>query len=175
MEADRFRVVANIPYNITNPIVARLIEYRAIIRDAVLMVQKEVADRMVATPGGKDYGTISIIMAATGKAKIIRKLSPSVFWPRPQVDSAMVTYQRQSKKVAAIKDMELLLQTVSLFMGHRRKMLKACVKFAEGRLAGVHHWTDVFDRAFVESHLRPEQLSAENYISIANLCHEILA
>ena len=113
-------------------------------------------------------------MAATGKAKIIRKLSPSVFWPRPQVDSAMVIYQMQSEKIAAIKDMELFQQTISLFMGHRRKMLKACVKFAEGRLAQVHHWTDVFDRAFVESHLRPEQLSAENYISIANLCHEIL-
>ena len=127
---------------------------------------------MVAGPGGKDYGVLSIIMAATGKAKVIRKLKPSVFWPRPQVDSAMVSYYRQPEKVAQIKDMELLRGVVSLFMGHRRKMLKACVKFAEGRLAEVHQWGDIFERAFVEAHHRPEVLSAENYVSIANLCYE---
>ena len=86
----------------------------------------------------------------------------------------MVVYQRQKTKVDQIKDIAMLKEVVSLFMGHRRKMLKACVKFAEGRLAEVRHWGDIFDRTFVDPHHRPEQLSAENYISIANLCHEVL-
>jgi 16S rRNA A1518/A1519 N6-dimethyltransferase RsmA/KsgA/DIM1 with predicted DNA glycosylase/AP lyase activity len=86
----------------------------------------------------------------------------------------MVAYQRQKKKVEQIKDIAILKEVAGLLMGHRRKMLKACVKFAEGRLAEVHHWGDIFERAFVDPHNRPEQLSAENYISIANLCHEAL-
>jgi hypothetical protein len=53
-------------------------------------------------------------------------------------------------------------------------MMRACVKFAEGKLADVHHWDDIFLRSFVEPHHRPEELSAENYIAIANLCHEAL-
>ncbi len=170
-------LVANLPYSVGSPLIVDLIAAGAgdIVCDAMYVtVQKEVADRLVASPGNKDYGILSILMAATGKAQIIRKLKPSVFWPRPQVDSAMVVYQRQKTKVDQIKDIAMLKEVISLLMGHRRKMLKACVKFADGRLADVHHWGDIFDRTFVDPHNRPEQLSAENYISIANLCHEVL-
>ncbi|MCD6395415.1 MAG: ribosomal RNA small subunit methyltransferase A [Planctomycetes bacterium] len=170
-------LVANLPYGVGSALMVDLLAAGAgdVACDAMYVtVQGEVADRLVAAPGNKDYGILSILMAATGKAQIIRKLKPSVFWPRPQVDSAMVAYQRQKKKVERIKDIAILKEVVSLLMGHRRKMLKACVKFADGRLAEVHHWGDIFDRAFVDPHNRPEQLSAENYISIANLCHEAL-
>jgi 16S rRNA A1518/A1519 N6-dimethyltransferase RsmA/KsgA/DIM1 with predicted DNA glycosylase/AP lyase activity len=68
--------------------------------------------------------------------------------------------------------MDFFREVVALFMGHRRKMLKACVKLAEGRLARVRDWGDIFARAFAEPHHRPEELSAESYISIANLCYE---
>jgi len=171
-------LVANLPYSVGSPLMVDLVADGAgdVVCDAMgVTVQKEVADRIIAPPGNKDYGILSVLMAATGKAQIIRKLKPSVFWPRPQVDSAMVVYQRQKNKVDQIKDIALLKEVISLFMGHRRKMLKACVKFAEGRLADVHHWGDIFDRTFVDPHHRPEQLSAENYISIANLCHEVLS
>jgi 16S rRNA (adenine1518-N6/adenine1519-N6)-dimethyltransferase len=170
-------LVANLPYSVGSPLIVDLVAGGAgdVVCDAMhVTMQKEVADRLVAPPGNKDYGILSVLMAATGKAQIIRKLKPSVFWPRPQVDSAMVVYQRQKTKADQIKDIAMLKEIVSLFMGHRRKMLKACVKFAEGRLAEVHHWGDIFDRTFVDPHNRPEQLSAENYISIANLCHEAL-
>ena len=103
---------------------------------------------------------------------MIRKLGPNCFWPRPQVDSAMVAYVRDNDRAGAIQDMRLFSEVVHLFMGHRRKMVKACVKFAEGKLAGVRHWPDVFEEAFVDPQLRPEQLTADNYISIANLCYE---
>jgi len=169
-------LVANLPYSVGSPVMIDLIAGGAgqVVCDAMhVTVQKEVAERMVAGPGSRDYGMVSVLMAATGKAQMLRKLKPSVFWPRPEVDSAMVSYQRQAEKADEIKDIGLLKEVVSLFMGHRRKMLKACVRFAEGRLAEVHHWADVFERAFVEPHHRPEELSAEDYISIANLCHEL--
>ncbi len=86
----------------------------------------------------------------------------------------MVQYERDKEKVAQIQSMEMLQEVVGLFMGHRRKMLKACVKFAEGKLAAVHHWDDIFTRSFVEPQHRPEELSAQNYIALANLCYETL-
>jgi 16S rRNA (adenine1518-N6/adenine1519-N6)-dimethyltransferase len=109
-------------------------------------------------------------MAATGSARIFRKLPPTVFWPRPQVDSAMVSFTRDPQKASQIHDMEIFHQVIALFMSHRRKMLKACVKFAEGDLAKVHRWTEIFTEAFVDPHHRPEELSASDYINIANLC-----
>jgi len=173
----RMLLVANLPYSVGSPLMIDLLAGGVgdIVCDAMhVTVQKEVADRLTASSGNKDYGILSVLTAATGKAQIIRKLRPNVFWPRPQVDSAMVAYQRHKTKAAEIKDIVMLKDVVGLFMGHRRKMLKACVKFADGRLADVHHWGDIFDRAFVDAHCRPDELTAENYISIANLCHEVL-
>ena len=173
----RVMLVANLPYSIASPVMMNLIIGRedALIADSMCVtVQKEVADRMAASPGSSDYGIISILMEATGQVRVLRKLKPSVFWPRPQVDSSMVRFTRQKKKVERIHNLEFFKETVNLFMGHRRKMLQACVKFAEGELAGVHGWHDIFSRAFVEPHHRPEELSVEEYISICNICYEQL-
>jgi 16S rRNA A1518/A1519 N6-dimethyltransferase RsmA/KsgA/DIM1 with predicted DNA glycosylase/AP lyase activity len=63
-------------------------------------------------------------------------------------------------------------EVITLFMGHRRKMLKACIKFAEGDLEKVRHWGDVFDEAVVDPHKRPEELTPKEYINLANLCYE---
>ena len=137
-------------------------------------VQKEVADRMVASPGSSDYGTISILMSATGNVHMLRKLPPAVFWPRPQVHSAMVVYNRDPEKADKIHSMEIFTAVINMFMGHRRKMLKACTKFAPAPLDKIHNWQQIFDEAFVDPHKRPEDLSAVGYVSIANLCAELL-
>ena len=86
----------------------------------------------------------------------------------------MVRFDRDEKKAAEIHNVVLFKQVVDLFMGHRRKMMRACVKSAEGRLAEIHNWEDIFTRAFVEPHHRPEELSAVDYVAIANLCIEML-
>lgn len=170
----RTLLVSNLPYNVAASVMLNLIIGPTIADAMYVTVQKEVAERMAALPSHEEYGTLSIFMAATGNVKILRKLGPTVFWPRPQVDSAVVQYERDKEKVARILDIELLQEVVGLFLEHRRKMLRACVKFAQGRLTQIHHWDDIFSRAFVEPHHRPEELSAENYIAIANLCHEAL-
>lgn len=173
----RLLLIANLPYSISSPLIIDLITGapgNIVCDEMYITVQHEVARRMVAPPGNKEYGTLSILTEATGRTKIIKKLKPNVFWPRPQVDSAMVTYHRQNNKIDEIKDMQTLRQVVSLFLGHRRKMLKACTKFAQGPLENVHNWPDIFDHACIDPHNRPEQLSAQNYIAIANLCHESL-
>ena len=167
----RFMLIANLPYSVAAAVMANLITGPVVCDSMYVTVQKEVAERMVATTGGKDYGVLSIFAAATGQAKILRKLKPSVFWPQPQVESAMLTFRRQPKKAEQIHNMDFFKEIVNLFMGHRRKMLKACVKFSEGRLEKIHNWNDIFNRAVIDPQLRPEEITAENYIAIANLCY----
>ncbi|MHC4237225.1 MAG: 16S rRNA (adenine(1518)-N(6)/adenine(1519)-N(6))-dimethyltransferase RsmA [Planctomycetota bacterium] len=168
----RFFLVANLPYNVGSSVMANLICGPVPADGMFVTIQKEVADRMAATPGGSDYGTLSILMAATGSVRFLRKLPASVFWPRPQVESAMVSFERDHKKVEQIHDMQTFREIICLFMGHRRKMLKACTKFAEGCLGKVRHWSDIFEEAVVDPHMRPEEISPKQYVNIANLCYE---
>jgi len=168
--AGRFLLVANLPYNVAGPLILNLITGSACADAMYVTVQKEVAQRIIAQPGSDDYGTLSIFTAATGKTKIIRTLKPTVFWPQPQVDSAMVSFIRSEEKARHIRSIELFGMVINLFMGHRRKMLKACTKFAQGKLADIRNWTDIFEQSFVDPCYRPEQLSPGNYIAIANLC-----
>ena len=170
----RVLLVANLPYNVASSVMMNLLDGAVVADEMIVTVQKEVAHRMAAEADSDDYGILSIFLAAMGQCRVLRKLSPKVFWPMPQVDSAMVRFDRDAKKVAEIHNIELFKQVVNLFMGHRRKMMKACVKYAQGKLASVHNWQDIFTRAFVEPHHRPEELSAVDYVSIANLCNEML-
>ena len=169
----RLLLVANLPYNVAASVMMNLITGHQIADGMYVTVQKEVAQRMTASAGQKNYGVLSILMAAAGQVKLIRNLKPSVFWPQPQVESAMISFVRQRKKIERIHNISLFREVVGLFMGHRRKMLKACVKFADTTgLEKIRNWGDIFARAFIEPHLRPEELTADDYISIANLCCE---
>jgi 16S rRNA (adenine1518-N6/adenine1519-N6)-dimethyltransferase len=170
----KFLLVANLPYNVASSVMANLLTGDIVADAMTVTVQKEVAQRMAAQPGSDDYGILSILLTAMGCCRILRKLPPSVFWPAPQIDSAIVRFDRDNAKVALIHNIEIFKEVVSLFMGHRRKMLRACVKFAEDKLVNIHHWDDIFTRAFVEPHHRPEELSAVDYVAIANLCNEML-
>jgi 16S rRNA (adenine1518-N6/adenine1519-N6)-dimethyltransferase len=170
----RFLLVSNLPYSVASPLMMNLIT-SSIVSDAMhVTVQKEVADRMTAAPGDKHYGTLSIHMAATGDVKTERVLKPTVFWPQPQVNSAMISFVRKAEKVSRIQSMELLGEVINLFMQHRRKMVKACTRFVAGKLAEINNWPEIFERCSIDPHNRPEQLRPEDFISISNLCHEYL-
>ena len=168
----RFLLVANLPYNVGSSVMANLISGPVAADGMFVTIQKEVAERMAASPGCADYGTLSILMGATGDVHLLKKLPASVFWPRPQVESAMVSFEYNPKKARQIHDMQTFREIINLFMGHRRKMVKACVKFTEGNLEKVRHWNNVFDEAVVDPHKRPEELTPKQFVNIANLCYE---
>ncbi|MHC4461703.1 MAG: 16S rRNA (adenine(1518)-N(6)/adenine(1519)-N(6))-dimethyltransferase RsmA [Planctomycetota bacterium] len=168
----RVLLVANLPYNIASPVMLNLVRGPTTVHSMYVTVQKEVAERMTAAPGSKDYGILSILLSATGDVKTERVLRPTVFWPQPQVDSAMVRFVRKNAKVSRIQNMELFSEVVNLFMQHRRKMLKGCTKLAAGELTKIHIWPKIFEQCCIDPHRRPEQLSPEDYIAIANLCYE---
>jgi 16S rRNA (adenine1518-N6/adenine1519-N6)-dimethyltransferase len=170
----RSLLVANLPYNVASPVILNLATGPTIVDQMYVTVQKEVADRMKAAPSSSSYGTLSILLSATGEVKTIRTLKRTVFWPQPQVDSAMVSFVRKNEKLSKIHNMHLFGQIVSLFMGHRRKMLKACTKLARAKLAEIDNWPEIFRKCSIDSTHRPEQLAPQDYIAMANLCLETL-
>ncbi|MCK4752166.1 MAG: ribosomal RNA small subunit methyltransferase A [Planctomycetes bacterium] len=170
----RFLLVANLPYGTASPVMINLISGPVTADAMYVTVQKEVADRMTASPGNSDYGILSILLSATGDVKTERTLRPTVFWPQPQVDSAMVSFVRRQDKVGQVQNFELFAELVNLFMGHRRKMLKACTKLATGRLAEIKSWSILFQSCAIDPTRRPEEISVENYVAMANLCNEYL-
>ncbi len=164
----RVLLVANLPYNVASPVMMNLVTGPATADGMYVTVQKEVARRMTAGPGSGDYGTLSIFLGAAGDVETIRTLKPAVFWPRPQVDSAMVSFVRSRAKAGRIANMDLFAEVIHLFMGHRRKTLLACTKLARERLAGIENWSEIFEQCRIDPQKRPEQLGAEDYIAIAN-------
>ena len=166
--------MANLPYSVAPPVMLNLVVGPAVADSMYVTVQKQVADRMTAPPGSKLYGTLSIFLAATGHIKMERVLKPTVFWPQPQVDSAIVSFVRSKEKVRRIQSMELFSELVNLFMQHRRKMLKACTKFARGKLTEISNWPEIFEQSRVNPHNRPEQLPPDEYIAMANICYKSL-
>ena len=136
----RTLLVANLPYDVASPVMINLVKGPLTVDAMYVTVQKEVAERMTAPPGGRDYGTLSIFLQATGLVELLRTLPPGAFWPPPQVDSAIVRYVRDPNKSQSIPDMDLFGAVISLFMGHRRKMLRACTKHAPPELSDRDTW-----------------------------------
>jgi len=164
----RFLLVANLPYDVASSLFMNLIMGPTISDAMYVTVQKEVADRMTAVPGSGNYGILSIFFGATGDMQTIRTLKPAVFWPQPQVDSAMVSYARNQVKADRIANMEIFSEIVHLFMGHRRKTLLSCSKLARGRLAEIANWPEIFELCCINPKKRPEKLGPDEYIAIAN-------
>jgi len=166
----RLLLVANLPYDVASSLMLNLAKGPVLADEMVVTVQKEVADRMEARPNDKSYGVLSIVLGATGCVQTVRVLKPSVFWPPPGVDSAVVRFVRDEAKCGRIDQVARFGEVVGLFMGHRRKMLRACVKHAPETLGSREQWMGLFDRCGIDPCQRPEALAPEQYVELANLC-----
>ncbi len=166
----RLLLVANLPYDVASALMLNLVKGPLIADEMVVTVQKEVGQRMEAVPKTRDYGTLSILLGATGVVQTLRILKPSVFWPPPGVDSAIVQFVRDEERFGKIDDMATLGKVVSLFIGHRRKMLRACAKHAPEFLGSRDRWMERFERCRIDPKQRPEELSPAQYVELANLC-----
>ncbi len=161
-------LVSNLPYNVACPLMMNLITGPTTADRMYVTVQKEVASRMTAAPGTHDYGKLSILLDATGEIKKIRILKPTVFWPQPQVDSAMIGFIRKQEKVSQIGNMGNFDRIVNLFMGHRRKTLLATSKLEHDGLAKGINWPEIFERCHINPSKRPENLTSEEYVTFSN-------
>jgi 16S rRNA (adenine1518-N6/adenine1519-N6)-dimethyltransferase len=119
----RLKVVANLPYNISTPVIFRLLDSREALTHLTLMLQREVAERIIATPGGKDYGLLSIFTQLYTAPKIIMRVPPEAFHPRPKVESAVVQFEVLERSRIAIEDEGFFKKVAKAAFAQRRKTL----------------------------------------------------
>jgi 16S rRNA (adenine1518-N6/adenine1519-N6)-dimethyltransferase len=153
------KIAGNIPYNLTSPIIFKLIENSDMINDAVLMVQYEVARRITAEKGSKDYGILSVILKYFSDVRFCFKVSPNVFYPKPKVYSAVIhIFMKKIKIDERLK--KTFIEIVKASFGKRRKILKNSL--AESIFADVD-----FSSSGIDLSLRAEQLDVNDFETLA--------
>jgi 16S rRNA (adenine1518-N6/adenine1519-N6)-dimethyltransferase len=131
----RRKLIANLPYAVATPVVANLLISAIPIERMVVMVQWEMAERLTAEPGSKDYAALAVLTQSLAEVKIIRRLPPSVFWPSPAVDSAIVMLKPIPEKRAKIDDPQKFREFLRNLYTHRRKNLRQGISgWPSGRL-----------------------------------------
>ncbi len=121
----RLKLVSNLPFSVATPIITNMLACEVVPEQMVITIQRELADRIVASPGTKDYGALSVWVQSQCDAEILRVLSPSVFWPRPQVESAFVRITLNPAKRSRIEDLKYFHTFVRSMFFHRRKILRS--------------------------------------------------
>lgn len=124
----RWRLVANLPYNVATPIVMRMLEEAPALDSMLVMVQREVGERLAAGPGSKAYGAVSVKVAYYAEARVVGLVPPTVFVPTPKVESALVALRRRSVPPVSVEDPTRLFALVRAGFGQRRKMLRRALR-----------------------------------------------
>jgi len=162
-----FKVIANLPYYITSPIIMKIIQNRHMIEAAVIMVQKEVAQRLIASPGRKDYGILSIAVQLYSDVDLVCEVRREAFIPAPKVDSAVVRLVLRDEPRVKIHDTDLYFKVVEASFAERRKTIKNSLK---RRLALQNLPDDAIDKALAAAGIDPlrrgETLSIEEYADL---------
>jgi 16S rRNA (adenine1518-N6/adenine1519-N6)-dimethyltransferase len=131
----RFKLVANLPYHVATPLMSNLLALDRPPESMTCTIQKEVADRLIAQPGTKDYGSLAIWMQCQCRTEIVRVLPPSVFWPQPKVSSAFVQVVLDGERRRAIPDRASFHEFIRAVFTHRRKLLRGELLSAFGKLS----------------------------------------
>jgi len=164
-----FKVVANLPYNVSTPITLRLSEFRGDITDMVLMFQKEVGERICAHPGQKAYGSLSIYLQYFHEVCPLFDVRRESFSPIPAVDSQVIRITPRKKTPVSVHDEELFFRIVKTSFAHRRKTIKnnlVNLSFPESFIVKV------LEECGIDQARRGETLSMEEYGGMANYIHE---
>lgn len=164
---EKISVAANLPYYITTPIITTLIEAKLPLENIVVMVQKEVADRIAAKPGGKNYGAISVLCQYYTVPETVCTVPAGLFVPAPKVDSAVLKMKLRAKPAVAVKDERLFFRIVKAAFSQRRKTLLNCL--ASNFSIGKDMLTEKLNSAGIDPRRRGETLSLEEYAALAEI------
>jgi 16S rRNA (adenine1518-N6/adenine1519-N6)-dimethyltransferase len=162
------KAVGNLPYHISSPVLAYLVERRRMFSCAVLMFQKELAERLLAKPGSKSYGRLSVLVSYCASVRQLLQVKASAFYPRPKVDSTVVAIVFHDPPPIRARDEEFLFQVVRAAFGKRRKTLKNAL--AAGDLGvDTAHLSRAFSLADIDPQRRAETLSVEDFVRLSDI------
>jgi len=167
----RLVVLGNLPYNISSPVLVRLVESRHRVDRAVLMLQKELADRIVAAPGGRDYGRLTVMLAYCATVRRLFTVPADRFFPRPKVDSAVVEIRFNTAPDFPAHDERFLWKVVQAAFGQRRKTLKNALSGSALPLdaAGAEA---VLHAAGIDPSRRAETLTVAEFVALSHAAAE---
>jgi 16S rRNA (adenine1518-N6/adenine1519-N6)-dimethyltransferase len=153
-------MVANLPYNVATPVVLRALDEEPRIERMLVMVQREVGERLAAKPGDEQFGAVSLHVSYHGRARVVRRVPRTVFWPRPNVESVLVSFERTAPPDV---DREALLRLIRESFRQRRKTMRAALQRAGLDRGGAEA---LLERVGIAPNARPEELSLESFVRI---------
>lgn len=168
--AKPYKIVANLPYYITSPLIMHSLENHFSISEIVIMVQKEVADRITASPGNKDYGAITVSINYYSEPEIVLRVPKKVFIPQPEVESSVVKLAVRQAPPVSVKNEKLFFQVVKASFGQRRKTLANTLAGIVDRKETIKN---ILENLEIDSGRRGETLSLKEFAKIANSIDEI--
>jgi len=163
------KVVANLPYYITTPIVMGLFESHVPLASITIMVQKEVAERMQAGPGTKDYGALSLAVQYYAGAEVVANVPPNCFIPRPNVGSAVIRLTRYAEPPVQVQDEKLMFALIRASFNQRRKMLANGLGNAPGLFVSKEEVRAALISMGISENIRGEAMTLEQFAQLANL------
>ncbi len=172
----RLKIVANLPYSISTPFLFRLFQHSDIIKSAVIMLQKEVADRLLAHPGTKEYGVPTVLLSSCAAVKMLMRVKPEEFHPRPKVDSAVVrlTFFPASERIRNLDHVEpeKLRKVVNAAFGQRRKTLINALR-GGGINGDKQQIAKAIESCGLSPSIRAERLSIEDFVQLTNTLDQL--
>ena len=162
------KVVANLPYYITTPIIMGLFESHVPLESITVMVQKEVADRMQVGPGTKDYGALSLAVQYYAEPYIVANVPPNCFMPRPAVGSAVIRLTRHQKPPVEVMDEKLMFRLIRASFNQRRKTLVNGLKNSQELSYSREEIEEVLNECGIPLNIRGEALTLAEFASLAN-------
>ena len=162
------KVVANLPYYITTPIIMGLFENHVPVESITIMVQKEVADRMKTGPGSKDYGALSLAVQYYAKPELVANVPPNCFMPRPRVGSAVIRLTRHTEAPVEAEDEKLMFQIIRASFNQRRKTLVNGLGNAPELHIPKEMTTEVLDEMGLSASVRGEALTLAQFAELSN-------
>jgi 16S rRNA (adenine1518-N6/adenine1519-N6)-dimethyltransferase len=167
-------VIGNLPYNISSQIVIKLIQERRVVRRAVLMFQKELAERLCAQPGSRDYGRISVLLQYCAEIASLRNIKAEQFHPRPQIDSAVLRFDFKTHIDPQAKDEKMLTRVIQAAFGQRRKTLRNALT-AGGLPLEDEGIMQALQLCGIDPVRRAETLSVSEFVSLSNQVTDLTA
>lgn len=168
---NRVRIVANLPYYISTPIIEKLLSCASLIFDMTLMLQKEVADRIAAEPGGKEYGYLSVMVQYYCVATKLFEVPPSAFTPEPKVDSAVIRLRVREQPAVKVADQRRFFSLVRACFAQRRKTILNNLKVAAASQSFTRDVQWALEAASVASQRRAETLSIAEFAALAEVLY----
>ncbi len=162
------KVVANLPYNITTPVIMRLLEDGAPVLSMTVMVQEEVAERMQAGPGTKEYGALSLAVQYYAKPYLAAYVPPNCFMPRPKVGSAVIRLTKHENPPVKVTDVDLMFRLIRASFNQRRKTLVNGLANAENLSFTKEEIADALMRLGKDEHVRGETLTLQDFADLSN-------